>query len=108
MTCLDPPLYTLRRVRQLLADNQGLLNRIFDIVFDVGGGSDDGAPATPVYISPAQLADRRAAEERRAAGTFILSPISRLTWAQPHDVRSIHGAPSVPAPLQLLRQITIP
>ena len=57
-------------MRQLLADNQGLLNRIFDIVFDVGGASDDddGPRAAAVYISPAQLADRRAAEERRAAG----------------------------------------
>jgi len=58
-------------VRQLLADNQGLLNRIFDIVFDVGadGDSDEGgAVAAPVYISPSQLADRRAAEQRRSSG----------------------------------------
>ena len=61
-------------MRQLLADNQGLLNRIFDIVFDVGAGDDgdgDGAGvAAPVYITPSQLAERRAAEERRAAGVW--------------------------------------
>ena len=57
-------------MRQLLADNQGLLNRIFDIVFDVGAGDNDGddGVGAPVYITPAQLAERRAAEERRAAG----------------------------------------